>query len=176
VLAHERIGEALGLEELRMHAGHHDFLVVRAVEDADPAALRARGVGPPEEVVVELVRVRRLEGVHVAALGIDAGHHVLAGAVLAGRVHALEDEEQGPAILSVQLLLQLVQDGGALLEELLGMDPRLHPPRVGRVHVLEPELAAVPHAVPLGQTGHLLEDPACLHSGSLARTCLPGID
>ena len=54
-LRHERLGEALGREELRVHADHHDLLVVGAVEDADPAALRARGVGPPEEVVVELL-------------------------------------------------------------------------------------------------------------------------
>ena len=56
-----------------------------------------RGVGAPEEVVVELLRARRLEGVHVAALGIDARHHVLDGAVLAGRVHAPGRSAAGPS-------------------------------------------------------------------------------
>ena len=43
--------------------------------------------------------------------------------------------------------------------------------------IVEPELAAVPHAVPVGQTGHLLEGPAGLHGEtSLARACLPCVD
>src|SRR5262245_16248461 len=43
----------------------------------------------------------------LAALRVDAGHHMLDGAVLTGCVHRLEDSEQGPAILCVQPFLQI---------------------------------------------------------------------
>ena len=54
----------------------------------------------PEEVVVELFVGRRLEGEDLAALRVDAGHDVLDGAVLAGGVHGLEDQQHGPAIVA----------------------------------------------------------------------------
>ena len=48
-------GQALRGEVLRMHAHHQHFLVVRTVEDADPAPLRQPQRGAPEEIVVELL-------------------------------------------------------------------------------------------------------------------------
>ena len=56
--------------------------------------------------MIELLVARRLERVHLAALRIDARHHVLDRAVLAGRVHRLEHREHRPAVLRVELLLQ----------------------------------------------------------------------
>ena len=56
--------------------------------------------GAPEEIVVELLGARRLEGMHLAALRIDARHHVLDDAVLAGRIHRLEDHQHRPAVLA----------------------------------------------------------------------------
>ena len=56
----------------------------------------------------------------LAALRIEARHHVLDDAVLAGRVHALEDDQQGPAVLGKQLLLhrgEMAQPAG---EHVLG--------------------------------------------------------
>ena len=50
------VGQILGVQDLGMHADDQDFLVVRAVEDADPPALRQARRGAPEEIVLELRR------------------------------------------------------------------------------------------------------------------------
>jgi len=50
-----------------------------------------------------------LEAEDLAALGVDAGHHVLDDAVLAGGVHRLEDDEQGVAVDRVEQALQRAQ-------------------------------------------------------------------
>src|ERR1041385_3178572 len=97
----------LRLEKLALHPHDEHVFVVRAVEDADAPALRQRAGRPPEEVVIELFGARRLERIDVAALRIDAGHHMLDGAILAGGIHCLEDDQERPAILRVEPLLQL---------------------------------------------------------------------
>src|SRR5450432_519281 len=50
-----------------------------------------------------------LEAEHLAALRIDAGHYVFDRAVLARRIHRLEDQEQRVAVGSVEKLLMLAQ-------------------------------------------------------------------
>ena len=57
--------------------------------------------------MVEILAARRLERVDLAALRVDAGHDVLDRAVLAGRVHRLEDGQHRPAVLRVEHVLQL---------------------------------------------------------------------
>jgi len=54
---------------------------------------------------VELLARRGLEGEDLASLRVDARHDVLDRAVLAGGIHRLEDEEHGPAVLGVELVL-----------------------------------------------------------------------
>ena len=49
---------------------------------------------------------RLLEREDIAPLRIDARHDVLDRPVLAGGVHRLEDEQQRPAILRIQPILQ----------------------------------------------------------------------
>ncbi len=178
VLADQRVRQPLGLEQPSVDPDHQDLLVVGAVEDPDPPALRARLVGPPEVVVVELLGARRLEGAHVAALRIDPGHDVLDRAVLARRVHALEDQQERPPVLGVERLLHVAQQLGASRQKLERVGLRLDPARVARIHVLEPELVALPHVVSPGQARQLLEGLARLHRpGSLVRkanACLRG--
>jgi len=65
--------------------------------------------------VVEIFVGGRLEGVHLASLRVDARHHVLDRAVLAGGVHRLKDEQQRPAVLRVETVLQRGQRLDALL-------------------------------------------------------------
>ena len=89
----ELLRQLLPRQHLGVHAHHQHFLVIGAVEDADAAALRQALGDAPQEIVVELLGARRLERMHLAALRIDAGHHVLDDAVLAGRVHPLEHQE-----------------------------------------------------------------------------------
>src|ERR1700720_3634237 len=64
-------------------------LVVAAVEDPDLAGGRHLLVDAPEEVVVELLLARCLEGRHPDAERVDALEDVGDGAVLAAGVHAL---------------------------------------------------------------------------------------
>ena len=103
-----------------MHPHHQDFLVVGAVEDADASALRQIAVAAPEIVVIELFRGRRLERGDLAALRVDAGHDVLDGAVLAGRVHRLEHQQHRPAVLRIEHVLQLGERFDAGLQRFLG--------------------------------------------------------
>jgi hypothetical protein len=83
--------------------------------------------------------------VNLAALRVDARHHVLNGAVLAGRVHRLEDQQDAPPILRVELFLQGGQPLRPFLQHRLG--PVFHVGRqaagVGGVDVTEPERTAV---------------------------------
>ena len=50
-----------------------------------------------------------LEAGDLAALRIDAGHHMADDPVLAGGVHGLKDQEQGKTVAGVELPLQLAK-------------------------------------------------------------------
>src|SRR5205085_11815168 len=93
ILAHEIMRQPLAPENFRMHTGHQHILIVRAIENADPPALRKCFGDAPKKIVIELFGARRLERVHLATLWIDARHHVLDRAVLAGRIHRLEYDQ-----------------------------------------------------------------------------------
>ena len=64
-------------------------------------------------------RARVLETEHLAALRIDARHHMFYGAILAGRIHGLEDQQYRVAIGSVLQLLQLAQFGNVFRQHFL---------------------------------------------------------
>ena len=115
------------LQQLGMHAHHQHLLVVGAVEDADVAALRQAARAAPQIIVVEFLGRRRFEGEHLAALRIHAGHDVLDGAVLAGGIHGLEDQQQRPAVLGIEFVLQLGQLLRLLLLQVLrfGLEVRI---------------------------------------------------
>ena len=74
-----------------------DVLVVGAVEDADVAQLRELLADPPQEVMVELLLRRRAEAGDVQPLRVHAAEAALDDPVLAGGVHALQDQEHAPA-------------------------------------------------------------------------------
>ncbi len=71
--------------------------------------------------MIEFVRRRLLERGDLAALRIDAVEHALDGAVLAGGVHALEDQQQRPAVLGVEFLLEIVQPLAVGIQDLLAL-------------------------------------------------------
>ena len=52
-----------------MHPNHQNFLVIRAIEDADPSAFGKTHVGTPEEVMFQLFLARLLEARNFAARG-----------------------------------------------------------------------------------------------------------
>ena len=55
VLGHQFRGKLFLGEDFPMHPRHQTFLVVRAIEDADAAALRQRDHVAPHEIVIEFV-------------------------------------------------------------------------------------------------------------------------
>src|SRR5713226_5299572 len=83
--------------------------------------MRPRNHAAPHEIMVEFGGRRLLERVDLAALRIDAVEYALDGAVLAGRIHALKDQEQRPAILRVKFFLKIVQPLPVGLENLFGL-------------------------------------------------------
>ena len=76
-----------------MHPHDQHFLVIGAIEDADPPALRQAAGGAPEKIVLQFLGAGLFEAEDLAALRIDAGHDVPDSAVLAGGVHALENQQ-----------------------------------------------------------------------------------
>ena len=88
-----RVREPFAAENLGMHADDQHFLVVGPVEDADPPALRQVARGAPEKIVLQFGGAGMFEAEHLAALRIDAGHHMPDGAVFARRIHRLKDQQ-----------------------------------------------------------------------------------
>jgi hypothetical protein len=102
-----------------VHAHDQHFVVVRAVEDADAPALGQLARGAPQEIVLEFGHARVLEAEHLAALWVDARHHVLDRAVLARGVHGLEDQQHGVAVGGVEQLLQFAEVFDVLVQPLM---------------------------------------------------------
>ncbi len=110
------VGQALVAQIRGVDAHDQDLLVVRAVEDADASSLGESPGGAPQEVMVELLGARLLEGEDLAAGGVDAGHDGANGPILACGVHRLEDEEQRVAVVGVEPALEVVEFVDAVLE------------------------------------------------------------
>jgi hypothetical protein len=79
-------------EELGMHAHHQNLLVVGPIEDSDVAPLGQVLHVTPQEVVVELLVRWLLEADYAATLRVHPRHDEFDGAVLAGRVHGLQND------------------------------------------------------------------------------------
>ena len=91
VLRNELVWNSLVLQQLRMDPDDEHLFVIRPIEDTDVTTLRQTHGRAPEKIVLQLLRRRLLEGVHLATLRIDARHNVLDRAVLPGGVHRLKD-------------------------------------------------------------------------------------
>ena len=121
--------------------------------------------------MLELLRGRSLEGDHLAALRVHAGHHVLDRAVLAAAVHALEDHEHRVATGGVEQSLLRAELAPVAFEELeraalrllLAEHAELLRLRPARIVILQPDLASRFHAQVMG-------DVACEHPVPPRRT------
>jgi len=111
-----RIG--LALPEL-LHLVDQDLLIMGAVEDGDVALGRHAAVDTVQIIMGQIIGAGRLEGLLDDAVRRQAGQNGADGAVLAGGVHGLEDEDDALFFLGVELLLELINLRHVLLHLLL---------------------------------------------------------
>jgi hypothetical protein len=84
-----------------------DVFVVRTVEDLDHSASGDLGVDAPEEVMQGLLGGGLPKAGYVAALWIDAREDVADGPIFAGRVHALQNDQESLLLACIENLLQV---------------------------------------------------------------------
>ena len=101
--------EPLAAENLRMDPNHQHFLVIGAIEDADPPAFGKPKSRTPEKIVFQFFGAGLFETGYFAALRIDSGHDVPDGAVFPGGVHPLKNQQQGITVGRVVKVLQFAQ-------------------------------------------------------------------
>src|SRR5690606_36478135 len=94
------------------------FFIIRTVENPNPPPFRQAALGPPKKIVFQFLIAGFLEAENRAPLGIHAGHDVLDGAVLARRVHGLENKKQYVDVGGIQQFLQGTQLGYSLFVDL----------------------------------------------------------
>ena len=75
-----------------MHPHDQDLFIVGTVENTYLAPLRQASHGTPQEIMVDLFRTRMFETVYLATLWIHAGHNMAYRAILACRIHCLENQ------------------------------------------------------------------------------------
>src|SRR4030095_3466998 len=103
-----------------MNAHRQRLFVVTAVEDTNAPAFVQTLETAPHKVMVEIFTGGPLKGKDLASLRVDPGHDMLDGAILAGSVHRLEDEQYCPLVLRVEHVLQIGQRLDAGSQRLLG--------------------------------------------------------
>src|SRR5664279_1128567 len=92
-----------------MHSSHQHFLVIGTVEYANSSALGKAARSAPEKIVLQFLGAWLLEAEDFAPFRINTGHDVPDGAVFAGTVHTLENQQQRVPVGSVVKLLQRAQ-------------------------------------------------------------------
>ena len=108
-----------------MHANDEHLLVIGTIEDADSPAFRQSASRAPEKIVIQFFGARLFETENLAALRIDTGHHVLDGAVFAGSVHGLKNQQHRIAVVRIEQTLQRAQFLDVFAEDFLILFLRL---------------------------------------------------
>ena len=89
-----------------MHTNDQHLVIVGAVKDPDAPVFTSTLGSAPQKIVFQFRRARLFETEHLATLGINAGHHVPDGSILAGGVHGLKNKQHRIAIGRVVKLLE----------------------------------------------------------------------
>ena len=84
-----------------------------------PALFRQSFIMSPDKIMVQFFEARMFKTEDLAALGIDSGHHMLDGAIFAGGIHRLKDQQHGVTIRRVEEILQVAHFFDAATEDLL---------------------------------------------------------
>src|SRR6185503_13496197 len=93
--------------------------------------------------MIELFGRGCLERVDLTPLGIDSRHDVLDRSVFSRRIHRLKNQQEGPAILSVEFLLKVAEACDSALEPLHGLLFGLDVACVTRIDVAQSERSSV---------------------------------
>ena len=101
-----------------MDAHYQGLFVITTIKDADTTPLRQGLLAAPEVVMVQFGGIWGLEAGHLTALGIHPRHHMFDGAVLAGGVHRLENQQHAPTVLGVEAFLKFGKQAGAFSQAL----------------------------------------------------------
>lgn len=91
----------------------------------------------PQKIVSALFGRWLSKRVHVYALRVHARHHVFDRTVLASRVHPLEHDKEGVAVLCIQTVLQFRQPHDVVAQLFDGVVLALEVARVSGIEVLE---------------------------------------
>src|SRR5664279_2706696 len=121
-----------------MHPNDQYFLVIGTIEDADPSAFGKAAGRTPEKIMFQLFSARLFETENLAALRIDPGHDVPDGAVLAGSVHPLKNQQQRIAVGGVVKPLQRAQRFDVFFQKFLILLLRLANGPVSYTHLTLP--------------------------------------
>src|SRR5665647_3124251 len=108
-LVEQLVRQPLAAQNLRMYTNNQHLLIIGSVKDADPAAFRQTLGGAPQKIVIQFCSARVFKAEHLAALWIDTGHDVPDGAVLAGGVHRLKNQQHRIVVRGVVKTLQRAQ-------------------------------------------------------------------
>ena len=135
-----------------MHPNDEHFLVVGTVEDPDMSALRQPACCAPEKIVRQVFFARLLETRHLAALRVNPGHHMANRAVLPGRVHALENDQQRIVVGRIVKMLERAQLCNVFFQEGLILLLRFAIRLNDRRPFLEVELLSPSFGLSLGKT------------------------
>src|SRR3954468_17170661 len=94
-------------QDFGVHPRDQYLFIVRTVIDPDIPAPGQRFDRPPKEIVPQLLARWLFEAFDVHPLRIYSGHHVLDDAVLSGRVHSLQHDQERAILLGIEHVLQL---------------------------------------------------------------------
>src|SRR6267378_2087093 len=130
------VRQLLRPQKRRMHAHDENFLVIRTVEDAYLSARRNALMSAPEILVIQFLVAERLERVDVATLQVHTGHDVLDRAVFSGGIHGLKDQQQCPAVLSIEFFLHVAKQAYTSLQNVFAVLFAFDSVRVGGVVIL----------------------------------------
>ena len=122
-------------------------------------------------VVVQFFSAGRLEGENGASLRVHTGHDVLDHTILAGSVQTLEDNQDRPAVLRVEFLLQVVEHAFACIEYVLRVLLAFDPGRVSGVQILQTKLFALGYTKRFCKARGLFDELVAIHGfGSVVQT------
>jgi hypothetical protein len=99
----------IGLQHPRHRVYDQNLLVIGPVENPDVSAARQASGGVPEKIMRQLLLARLLETMNLAPLRIDSAHYVPDGAIFAGAIHPLKNQEQPVLALGIQDSLDVAE-------------------------------------------------------------------